>query len=126
MTRVIVSADCGNSPKNIFLQQLTIAFAKGETGFILSSVTEDIRWNLVGEKLVQGKDDFAKALEQITKAKVAELTIHHVVTHGKAGAVNGTRKLNSGETRAFCDVYEFSGAKGTSVREITSYVIEVK
>ena len=124
MTRVIVGKDCGNSPKNLFLQQLTIAFAQGGTGFILSSVAEDIRWNLVGERLVQGKADFAQALEQAAKAQVAELTIDHVVTHGKAGAVNGTLTMENGETRAFCDVYEFTGAKGTIVSEITSYVIE--
>jgi hypothetical protein len=39
---------------------------------------------------------------------------------------DGTLKLKNGETRAFCDVYEFSGAKGTSVKEITSYAIETK
>jgi hypothetical protein len=59
------------------------------------------------------------------KDKVVELTIHHVVSHGKAGAVDGMTKTKNGKIYAFCEVYEFSGAKGTSVREITSYVIEV-
>ena len=47
MTRVIVSEDCGNSPKNLFLQNLTIAFAKHDSKFILDSVTDDIRWNIL-------------------------------------------------------------------------------
>lgn len=125
MTRIIASEDCGNSPKNMFLEKLTIAYARGEIELLLNSVTESIRWNIIGEKFVQGKDDFAHALQQTKNTKVLELTIHHVITHGKAGAVNGMLKLESGTTRAFCDIYEFSGAKGTKVNEITSYSIDI-
>ena len=125
MTTIIVSEDCGNSPKNIFLQNLAIAFAKGDLQFILSSVTQDIRWHIIGEKLFQGKDEFAEALANMDNASVEEITIQHVVTHGKAGAVNGIRKLEDGKTVAFCDVVEFNGAKATHVKEITSYGIEI-
>ena len=126
MTKVITSEDCGNSPKNIFVQDLTIAFAIGDSKFLLNNVTDDVRWNRIGNKLVQGKDDFAKALEKLRKKETTQLTVHHVVTHGKAGAVNGTAKMKNGKTYAFCDVYEFSNTKGEGVREITSYVIETK
>ena len=51
---------------------------------------------------------------------IAELTIRHAVTHGKAGAVDGSIKSEDGRSHAFCDVYEFSSAKGTTVKEITS------
>jgi len=34
--------------------------------------------------------------------------------------------LVGGKTFAFCQVYEFSGAKGATVAGITSYVIETK
>lgn len=125
MTRVIISEDCGNSPKNLFLEELTVAFAKGNSEFILGNVTEDIRWNVVGEKLIQGRDNFAAALKRMKDDKAMELAIRHVATHGKTGAVDGIIKLQSGKTRAFCDVYEFRGAKATSVKEITSYVIEM-
>ena len=126
MTKVVLSKDCGNSPKNIFLEKLTIAFAKGDAKFILGNVTDDIHWNIVGDRLVQGKDAFAEALKWMKNEQTVELTINHVTTHGKAGAVNGTTKLKNGKRRAFCDVYEFNGAKGTSVKEITSYVIEIR
>ena len=56
MTRVITSEDCGNSPKNIFVQDLTIALTKRDSKFILDNVTDDIRWNIVGDKLIEGKD----------------------------------------------------------------------
>jgi hypothetical protein len=126
MTRVITSEDCGNSPKNIFVQDLTIALAKRDSKFLLDNVTDDIRWNLVGDKLIEGKDSFARTLEKMKGDKAVQLTVHHVATHGKAGAVNGTTKMKDGKTRAFCDVYEFSNSKGNSVKEITSYIIKVK
>lgn len=65
MTRVIVGKDCGNSPKNIFLQKLTIALAKRDSILVLSSLTDDILWNILGDKLIEGKDDFTKALERL-------------------------------------------------------------
>jgi hypothetical protein len=126
MTKIIANEDCGNSPKNIFVQSVTIAFVKGDTQFLLNSVTEDIRWNIVGGKVIEGKAAFAKALEQRAKHKALELSVGHVLTHGKAGAVNGVLKFKGGVSQSFCDVYEFNGAKGTSIKEITSYVIETK
>ncbi len=122
MTKVNASANCGNSPKNLFLQNLTIAFATGDRAYLLESVTGDIRWNIAGQRIILGKDAFSTALAEMRQA--AEITIQHVVSHGKAGAVNGTRVLENGKTYAFCDVYEFSSAKAASVKEITSYVIE--
>ena len=126
MTTVVISEDCGNSPKNIFVQELTIAFARGNSKFILKSVTDDISWNVVGDALIQGKDDFAEALKERTSSPAEELTIHHIATHGKTGAVDGTVKFKNGKTHAFCDVYEFSNSKGSSVKEIASYRIEIK
>jgi hypothetical protein len=123
MPRIISQADCGNSPKNILLEKLTIAYAEGDTDFILNHVTNDISLTLVGKKTQQGKAAFGAALEQRKTNPIAELTIQHVLTHGKAGAVNGTTRSADGVTRAFCDVYEFNNAKGSAVKTITSYVI---
>lgn len=125
MTRIIVSEDCGNSPKNLFIEKLAAAFANRDVKFIIDSVTDDIRWNIVGDVLIEGKANFAEALERLMNEKVAELSIRHIATHGKAGAVDGTVVLEDGKTSAFCDVYEFHGAKGTTVKEITSYVIDI-
>lgn len=124
MPKIIISEDCGNSPKNIFVQELTIALGSGDVSSVLNRVTDDIRWNILGERVIQGKDHLAEALEKANK--VVELSVHHVATHGRAGAVNGARKFKNKNAQAFCHVYEFRDAKGTSIKEITSYVIEVE
>jgi len=125
MIRITVSKDCGNSPKNIFLQKMTIASAGGEVDFLRASVTEDIRWNTLGGRLVQGKQAFVQAISRRYEDS-HELIILHVMTHGKAGAVDSRVSLNNGKVYAFCDVYEFNNARGESIKEITSYEIEVK
>ena len=124
MTKIIISEDCGNSPKNIFVQELTIALGSGDVSSVLNRVTDDIRWNIVGERVIQGKDHLAEALEK--ENKVVELTVHHIATHGRAGAVDGRMKFKSGKTHAFCNIYEFSNAKGIAIKEIISYRIEIK
>jgi hypothetical protein len=60
MTKVIIGEDCGNSPKNIFVEELTIAFAKGDTKFILNNVTDDVRWNIVGIDLSKGQKKLSR------------------------------------------------------------------
>jgi hypothetical protein len=60
MTKVIIGEDCGNSPKNIFVQELTIAFAKGDMKFSLNNVTDDVRWNRVGDRLIEGTEKLSR------------------------------------------------------------------
>lgn len=124
MTKVKIGEDCGNSPKNVFVQELTIALAKGDAKWLLSKVHDDIRWEIVGDRVIEGKSEFKDRLEK--EAPVNELSILHIATHGKTGAVDGTYKFKNGKTLAFCDVYEFSNSKGNQVKAISSFKIPVK
>jgi len=124
MAEVMRSTDCGNSPKNRFVEDLEVAFAQRDTGFLLGNVADDVRWNIVSETPIRGKDALKEAIENIPQDReVTEITINHVVTHGKVGAVNGIIKRKNDTTSEFCSVYEFSNAKGTDVRDITTYII---
>lgn len=126
MTNIIIGKDCGNSPKNVLLEHLTAAFAKNDTALLLSRVTEDIVWDIVGSETVSGKTAFAAALERVNSTETLELTIEHVSSHGRAGAVDGVRKMADGKTFAFANIYVFSSVKYTHIKEITSFVIEIR
>ena len=123
MAKMVLSEDCGNSPKNQFVSDLTVALAQGDIKYALSKVTDDFRWETAGSQVLQGKAAFSNGLEQLNKDPVEQLTILHALTHGKAGAVNGTKILRSGKKIAYCLVFEFLGAKAASVQGITSYEI---
>jgi hypothetical protein len=124
MTKVVRSRDCGNSPKNTLLEDLTIALAKRDTRFLIGVVTEDVRWNVVGRRVVEGRRALVEAIDETGRRDtVTKIAIDHVVSHGRAGAVDGTMQVAK-RTVAYCNIYEFDSAKGTSVRTITTYAIE--
>lgn len=125
MTKITVSTDCGNAPKREFLKAFNIAFAKGDVDFLAGSVTDTIVWNIMGERKIEGKEQFMEELERMKAEEASELILDRVLSHGKEGAASGVMKMKNGKEYAFSDFYEFSGAKGASVKSITSYVIEL-
>ncbi len=126
MTRVNLSEDCGNSPKNLLIQTLTVALAKRDSAGVLELASEPFVWDFVGQRRVEGLEALAGALEALKQEAVEELTVRHVLTHGIAGASNGVLQMADGRTLAFCNVFVFSSAKAKAVREITTYLVELE
>jgi len=62
LIRVISGKDCGNSPRNLFLKNFTVAFAKGDKKYIEQNITEVAKWDYIGKEIVTGKDKFLKKL----------------------------------------------------------------
>ena len=120
MPQIKPGNDCGNSPKNLFLQNLTIAMASGNAQRISRFLTPDVVWQTAGGKPVSGVEQVCKTITRFGPATLLE--IEHVITHGKAGAVNGIVQFGR-KKRAFCHVYEFSSARGTAVKQITAYAL---
>lgn len=125
MTKITSSPDCGNSPKMAFLKEFNIAFAKEDVEFLIKSVTDEIVWNIIGDKKITGKQNFADELKNMKVNKITELALDQILSHGKEGAVNGIIKMHNEKRYAFSDFYQFNGAKGTKIKSITSYVIEI-
>ena len=125
MTKIVSKPNCGNSPKMEFLKEFNIAFAKGNVEFITGNVTDEIVWNIIGNKKIEGKAKFTEELEKMKSEKVSELIIDQILSHGKEGAASGTIKMQNGKEYAFSDCYKFKGAKGAKIKSITSYVIGI-
>lgn len=117
------SPDCRNSPKNLFIEDLTIALTTQDIEGVSSSISDQVRWKVVGRYIARGQQEFIKALPQIFPRGASALQISRVVSHGRAGAVNGTIELNNEDVTEFCHVFEFTNAKGTSVEQVTLYII---
>lgn len=125
MTKIISTPNCGNSPKMEFLKEFNIAFAKGNLAFLMESVTDDVVWEIMGDKKMEGKQRFVDGLEQMKNEKASELVLHQILSHGKEGAANGIIIMENGKKYAFSDFYIFKGAKGTKIKSITSYVVRI-
>ena len=109
-----------------FLQKFNEAFANNDTETIVKNITEDICWNIIGDRKVQGKEAFTETLKAMVRDEPLMMNISNIITHGASAAVNGTMKSADHKIYAFCDVYKFKGFKNPSIKEITSYVVELK
>jgi len=122
--KVVCAEDCGNSPKKQLLKELTIAFANNDIDFCMECISDNIVWDMIGDKKIQGISEFEEALRVMDNSDIQELQIHNIITHGNVGSVNGTLILNNQQQIYFCDVYNFSGfGKKAKIKLITSYVI---
>lgn len=120
--KINIKPDCGNSPKREFIKDFNLAFFQADTQFIIDHASEDIVWEIYGDKTIKGKGDFSKEIMSMAGCPADELTIHHIITHGKEGACNG--EFVMGEKRyVFSDIYVFVSAGKRTIEKIYSYIL---
>lgn len=122
MLQVYCPVDCSNAPRKQVLRDFNIALAEGNVDAVLEMVRDDIVWEVVADRRIEGKELMQAALEDMKEARATELHIHHIITHGNQAAANGVLVFESGVRYAYCDVYVFAGfSKTAKLRQITSY-----
>src|SRR5690606_40122979 len=100
--KVECAEDCGNSPKKQLLKELTIAFANKYIDFCMECMSDNIVWDMIGDKKIQGISEFEEALRVMDNSDIQELKIHNIITHGNVGSVNGTLIFNNQQQIYFC------------------------
>ena len=123
MVKLTINADCGNAPKKLVLRDLNIAFAHSDVEAILDHFTDVIRWQIIGEADLRGKDAVRAALEAMKDTVTSELIIHSIISHVPEGAVNGVITTEQGGSFSFCDVYRFTSASGKKINAMMSFAI---
>ena len=116
--------------KEEFIRNYNEAFSKNDQDFILNNMTDDIIWNFIGEKTIQGKDEVRAFMKPMSNVQTLDLELLQIITHGRTAAVHGKMKIKepSGEIKhfGFADFYVFNGFKSPKIKEMTSYVITIK
>ncbi|WP_417578689.1 hypothetical protein [Pelagibacterium sp.] len=102
--KITRSADCKNSPKNAFVEELVIGLF---TGANLATHLQD-----------------GAALPGVPEG-VSAVDITHAISHGKIGAANGTMTVG-GVQQPFAIFIEFSSTKATLVKSLSLYSITSK
>lgn len=117
MVKVTGSRDCGNSPKNLFAQNVAIAL---EAGKLASGMLSDnVVWHGLQAKALEG---IAAVQQQLSKrSRPVAIVIEHAIAHGKVAMANGEVTLADGTRRRFSHVFDFTNAKGNCVATIRSY-----
>lgn len=127
MVKITVHEDCGNAPKKLFLRDFVISVVKNDSEHIFHNIIDDVQWNFIGGRRIDGKQDVLTELKRSRGSKIVELIINTIVTHGYNGVVDGLLKFKGGKTIAFCDIYEFRASTNNApIKTITTYEIALE
>jgi hypothetical protein len=121
MPKILKSTDCANSPKNLLVQTLVIAIETANVSAFSRCVADDVVWALPGRKSFDGKAASLAYLKSRAPDALKQIRVRRVISHGRAGAGEGTLTMESGLTHCYCHVVTFSSVKGTRVSGIYSY-----
>lgn len=108
------------------LKKFNEAFANCDTEFLANSVTDDIVWNIIGEKLISGRKDFEKSLDRMRHGGPTKIFVNEMIISDDRSVVEGIVEfyVEPGKKKkyAFCDVYVFSEIDDTKFKELRTYV----
>ena len=122
---VVCVEDCGNAPKKQLLKEFNIALAMNNQEYILENVTDDIHWNIIGKRLIEGKENIMEVMNLLSQ-NVKEIQISTIITHGKTGSTNGVLIFTDNQKYGFSNVFIFNSSRNTAkVKEMSSYIIKV-
>jgi ketosteroid isomerase-like protein len=120
------------------IQKINEEFSKGNKEYVLDHLADDIRWNIVGMPVINGKSDFIKTMEMMESAVggFSDIDLKNVIAEGDYVVVEGTGSSDVKEVRSylsyetialsgnpsFCDVYHIVNGK---IKELTSYIVDI-
>ena len=110
--------------KKEIVQRINEAFAENNLEKVLSFCTDDLKWTMVGDTTITGKDSIRKWMASMDP-QPPQLSIRETIAEGDAVVSRGDmvmqeKKDGPGIPYTFCDIYRFSGDK---VAELTAFVI---
>lgn len=123
MAEITIGVDCGNSPKKELLKNYHIALANGDIEVVTMNISDNINWEIIGERTVTSKEEFVKTIQEFKLWKVKELVVDAIITHGTDASVNGRIITADNLYFAFCDVYKFTGS---TIKSVKTFLIHEK
>lgn len=111
-------------------QEIAEAFSAGRFQITFPYLADDIAWNIVGENLLQGKENVMQYCNQTAKyftEVTTDFKMDNLVVGDNCIAIDGTAiftKKDGGQNYiSSCDVYRFNAGK---LSQINSYCISTK
>ncbi|NOT76939.1 MAG: nuclear transport factor 2 family protein [Cyclobacteriaceae bacterium] len=113
---------------NTIQQKISEEFSKGNFQFAFEYLSENIQWNIIGNKILKGKDEVIEWCTEIGKEMSDTILKNKNSIIGDSSiAIQGycdyTTPDNQPGRVSYCDVFQFRNEK---IEEITSYAMEDK
>ncbi|MCE7064035.1 nuclear transport factor 2 family protein [Dyadobacter sp. CY326] len=101
------------------------AVAKGDNEGFLSFCAEDIQFEFVGDKTLQGKDA-VRAYMKIAYVEPPEFNVEHLIAEGDFVSAIGEISMKDEDGKkinySYCDVWRFQDGK---MAQLKAFVIEI-
>lgn len=109
-------------------RQIGEAFSKGDFESVHGFFAEKIRWNIIGDQLIEGKEQVvAHCRKMLESMEGSVLHNTNVIEGGNALAIEGYCRFRNEDNQPaevnYCDIYHFENGQ---VQQITSYCIAFK
>jgi uncharacterized protein len=100
------------------------AFDNNDVDTILSLVTDDAEWHMLGDQVISGKEEMREFFSKNAGMKMLSSTKDHIIIEGDRAAVDGNvqciGKNGLVMDMYYCDVYELEKGR---VKKIVSYTV---
>jgi ketosteroid isomerase-like protein len=109
----------------LLVEQINLAFEKGDLAFLGEHMTDDVQWNIIGRnEPVVGKHEFLKVCGSAPlKEGTPKITIKNMLIDGNKVAVEiiieAITLTDKQYRQTGCDIYHFNGNK---FNQLTSYL----
>ena len=104
-------------------RKISEEFAKGNIEFSAAYLADDIKWNIVGNNPIAGKEQVLEVYKMVQLESFPVITIKNVIAEGNHVVVESTGKAKTKNgkpyNQTYCDVFQFNGEK---LHEITTYL----
>jgi len=106
------------------VEKVNAAFAENDLEGFLSFCANDVKWTMVGDKTVDGKDAIRQWMASM-EFEPPEFTVIAVIAEGDFVAAHGDMTMKGKDGKAvpysYCDIYRFRGDK---IVELRSFVMK--
>ena len=104
-------ADCGNAPRIGIVNDVLVAWARGDRDAVSAWLAEDVEWNVVGGATYQGR---RSVLQTLPEVRPDTLAIHTTISHGRFAACDATLTFSGQGAGSHAGSYE-AGSTSLSV-----------
>ncbi len=116
--------------KEKYLREINKAFSESNIEFLVGCASQNIKWVVIGDRIISGREDFEYFLNRMKKAGPMEIEIKEIISKENKSIVEGIVKLKyepgKKKTYAFCDVYVFEDDASYKIKELRTYITQLK
>ena len=124
MSDVIIKPTFIDSPRNLFLRDLHLAFAHGEVSSICASISEKIHWQIIGRKKLGEIENREIDGNTIRRCKVEQLIIDSILEDGQESCVSGSVCFVNKSQFSFANIFRFKETWGTKIESINTFLLK--